>query len=195
MSDQPNGVTAPPPEGHREPKVIKRYANRKLYDTGESRYVTLDEIARMIKDGAEVRVVDNRTKDDLTAVTLAQIIFEEEKKKSRMPLSMLKEIVRHGGDALSGFYQEKVATKVAGLREELSPRLGRLFKRGDGEARAAVKEGLAQSQRAIEEWQKRIAAPVKQVVGSVSSLTHLQGELQRMREKIEELERKVDELQ
>ena len=62
-------------DGRREPKVIKRYTNRKLYDTVESRYVTLDEIAEMIKAGAEVKVVDNRTKDDLTAVTLAQIIF------------------------------------------------------------------------------------------------------------------------
>ena len=67
----------------REPKVIKRYANRKLYDTVESRYVTLEEIAEMVKAGAEVRIVDNRTKDDLTSVTLAQIIFEEERRPRR----------------------------------------------------------------------------------------------------------------
>src|SRR5471030_2495155 len=69
------------PSGEKkEPKVIKRYTNRKLYDTVESRYVTLDEIAQMIKAGAEVKIIDNRTKEDLTSVTLAQIIFEEEKK-------------------------------------------------------------------------------------------------------------------
>src|SRR5215208_6177968 len=56
--------------GDREPKVIKRYTNRKLYDTVESRYVTLDEIAAMIKAGAEVKIIDNRTKEDLTSVTL-----------------------------------------------------------------------------------------------------------------------------
>src|ERR1700759_4694383 len=92
----------------REPKVIKRYTNRKLYDTVESRYVTLDEIAEMIKHGAEVKIVDNRSKDDLTSVTLAQIIFEEEKKKNRMPLSVLREIIRRPGDALSGFIQKEV---------------------------------------------------------------------------------------
>ena len=60
---------APEPQGAasaREPKIIKRYTNRKLYDTVESRYVTLDEIAEMIKAGAEVKIVDNRTKEDLT---------------------------------------------------------------------------------------------------------------------------------
>ena len=64
------------PADKKEPKVIKRYTNRKLYDTVESRYVTLDEIAQMIKAGAEVKIIDNRTKEDLTSVTLAQIIFE-----------------------------------------------------------------------------------------------------------------------
>src|SRR5262249_11748109 len=74
------GSTASPAE-KKEPKVIKRYTNRKLYDTVESRYVTLDEIAQMIKGGAEVKIIDNRSKEDLTSVTLAQIIFEEEKKR------------------------------------------------------------------------------------------------------------------
>ena len=60
----------------KQPKVIKRYANRKLYDTERSCYVTLDEISQMIKEGDDVKVVDNKTKDDLTAVTLAQIIVE-----------------------------------------------------------------------------------------------------------------------
>ncbi len=68
------GNGAPQAE-RKEPKVIKRYTNRKLYDTVESRYVTLDEIAQMIKGGAEVKIVYNRSKEDLTSVTLAQIIF------------------------------------------------------------------------------------------------------------------------
>ena len=81
-----------PPGG--PPKVIKRYANRKLYDTGESRYVTLEEIGTMIKQGLEIQIVDNRSKADLTVVTLAQIILEEEKKRSRLPLEVLRDIIR-----------------------------------------------------------------------------------------------------
>lgn len=60
-------------------RLIKRYANRKLYDTQESRYVTLQQIAEFVRDGQDVRIVDNRSKEDLTNVTLAQIIYEEEK--------------------------------------------------------------------------------------------------------------------
>src|SRR5512140_433072 len=105
MNDEQVPAAEVPPE--REPKVIKRYTNRKLYDTVESRYVTLDEIAAMIKDGVEVRIVDNRTKEDLTSVTLAQIIFEEEKKKNQMPLAVLREIIRHPGESISGFIQKE----------------------------------------------------------------------------------------
>ena len=72
-----------------EPRVIKRYANRKLYDTQSSQYVTLDQIAQMIRAGEEVRVLDNNSKDDLTSVTLAQIIFEEEKRQKSFILSAM----------------------------------------------------------------------------------------------------------
>ena len=61
--------------------VIKRYPNRKLYDTESKRYITLDGIARLIRKGEEVQVIDHTTDEDLTAVTLTQIIFEQEKKK------------------------------------------------------------------------------------------------------------------
>src|SRR5207237_6762733 len=109
-------------ERRKEPKVIKRYTNRKLYDTVESRYVTLDEIAQMIKGGAEVKVLDNRSKEDLTSVTLAQIIFEEEKKRSQMPLGVLREIIRHGGEAVAGFYQEKVQKPIVDRVSEVKSR-------------------------------------------------------------------------
>jgi polyhydroxyalkanoate synthesis repressor PhaR len=109
-----------------EPKVIKRYTNRKLYDTVESRYVTLDEIAQMIKGGAEVKIIDNRSKEDLTSVTLAQIIFEEEKKRSQMPLGVLREIIRHGGDAVAGFYNEKVGQRINDRLGEVKSRAEQL---------------------------------------------------------------------
>src|SRR5215510_15763021 len=84
-----------------ETRVIKRYANRKLYDTQRSRYVTLDQIAEMIRSGEDVKIVDNNSKEDLTSVTLAQIIFEEEKKqKSFLPLSAMRSIIQSGGEAI-----------------------------------------------------------------------------------------------
>lgn len=83
-------VSTPPPPPAPPPRVIKRYANRKLYDTGRSCYVTLEEIGVLVKAGQAVRIVDNRTGEDLSSVTLAQVVVEEEKKQRRgLPLSGL----------------------------------------------------------------------------------------------------------
>ena len=85
-------------------KIIKRYQNRKLYDTDASCYVTLDEIAEMIQQGEEVSVVDNRNQKDITAATLTQIIFEKQKRsESPVPISTLRHIIQHGDGSFSGF--------------------------------------------------------------------------------------------
>jgi polyhydroxyalkanoate synthesis repressor PhaR len=82
--------------------VIKRYPNRKLYDTEAKRYITLDGIAALIRDGEEVTIIDHKTNEDLTALTLTQIIFEQEKKQSGfLPKSVLTGLVRTGGDTLN----------------------------------------------------------------------------------------------
>src|SRR3954469_22922639 len=130
MSELEQAAQASP--ASKEPKVIKRYTNRKLYDTVESRYVTLDEIADMVKQGVEVKIVDNRTKEDLTSVTLAQIVFEEEKKTTRMPLSVLREIIRRPGEQISEFIKSEVTPRVASIREEAESRLDKLLRREDG---------------------------------------------------------------
>lgn len=85
-------------------KIIKRYQNRKLYDTDASCYVTLDEIAEMIQQDEEVTVVDNRNQKDITAATLTQIIFEKQKKSdSPIPISTLRHIIRQGDGSFSSF--------------------------------------------------------------------------------------------
>jgi polyhydroxyalkanoate synthesis repressor PhaR len=204
----------------KEPKVIKRYTNRKLYDTVESRYVTLDEIAAMIKEGVEVRIVDNRTKEDLTSVTLAQIIFEEEKKKNQMPLAVLREIIRHPGESISGFIQKEVTPRVASIREEAESRLDKLLRRDEkrgGEEPAPAEEGkpaeeqaapasgagsispselLKASQRAFEDWQKKIDERVRHVVENLTgNLPALGRDMQTLTQRLEELEKKLDELE
>ena len=194
----------------KEPKVIKRYTNRKLYDTVESRYVTLDEIAAMIKEGVEVQIVDNRTKEDLTSVTLAQIIFEEEKKRNRMPLTVLREIIRHPGESLTGFIQKEVTPRVASIREEAESRLDKLLRREEGEPSAAEQpaeqqdanapggpaELLKASQRALEDWQRKIDERVKHAVENLAgNLPALGRDMQVLTQRLEELEKKLDELE
>ena len=82
--------------------VIKRYANRKLYDTDSKRYVTLDDLADSVRKGEDVRVVDHVTGEDLTSLTLMQVIFEEEKKiGGLLPQIFLTRLIRAGGDTMS----------------------------------------------------------------------------------------------
>ncbi len=92
------------PIGTSKVKIIKRYQNRKLYDTQQSCYVTLDDIAKMIRTNEEVMVIDNKSKSDITAATLTQIIFEAEKKASQYaPLFTLREIIQNGNGSISSF--------------------------------------------------------------------------------------------
>lgn len=85
-------------------KIIKRYQNRKLYDTQQSCYVTLDDIAKMIRANEDVMVIDNKSKNDITAATLTQIIFESEKKASQYaPLFTLREIIQNGNGSISSY--------------------------------------------------------------------------------------------
>lgn len=200
----------------KEPKIIKRYTNRKLYDTVESRYVTLDEIAAMIKEGTEVRIVDNRTKEDLTSVTLAQIIFEEEKKKNQMPLSVLREIIRHPGESISGFIQKEVTPRVASIREEAESRLDKLLRRDESApateeppATAAPQEAasggagglspadlLKASQRAFEDWQRKIDERVKHVVENLTgNLPALGRDMAALTQRLEDLEKKLEQVE
>ncbi len=81
-------------------RMIKRYSNRKLYDTTDSRYVTLHQIAGLIRNGDEIRVLDKTTQQDLTASTMAQIIFEEEKRGPHLAIEGLRHIIRSGLPAM-----------------------------------------------------------------------------------------------
>ena len=80
---------------------IKRYANRKLYDTTDKRYVTLDEIANLVQSGDEVEVIDNESGEDITNITLSQIIFEKQKKRdSFVPRSIFHDLIQNSGNSL-----------------------------------------------------------------------------------------------
>ncbi|MGD8598405.1 MAG: polyhydroxyalkanoate synthesis regulator DNA-binding domain-containing protein, partial [Anaerolineae bacterium] len=105
---------------------IKRYPNRKLYDTEAKQYITLEGIAALIRQGNEVQVIDHATGEDLTALTLTQIIFEQEKKRRGfLPQSVLTSLVQAGGDRMSTLRQA-LATPLNLARqvdEEIEQRL------------------------------------------------------------------------
>src|SRR5436190_2006564 len=100
-------------------RVIKKYQNRKLYDTKDSCYITLDEIAGLIRKGEDVQVVDNRTKADVTSIILTQILVDQEKaNKSILPLTMLKDIIQRGQGSLFEFIQRYVLMGVDSEQEK-----------------------------------------------------------------------------
>jgi polyhydroxyalkanoate synthesis repressor PhaR len=175
---------SPSSPSDRPRRIIKRYSNRKLYDTKGSRYVTLLQIAEMVRGGEEVQIIDNNTKDDLTEITLAQIIYEEQKAHSRnVPLQTLKELIHAR--------TEKV---LADLRE--GP-IGRLLPGGKGDEREDVapkdvKPTLVdQAKEKIEEVQHQLDERIRSILTSFRPLQQLQQEVRRLNERIEELERKL----
>jgi polyhydroxyalkanoate synthesis repressor PhaR len=103
-------------------RIIKRYHNRKLYDTLSSTYVTLEDIAFLIKRGDEIQIFDNTTKADITGQTLAQIIFEEEKKrKSFLPLETLRNLIQTGGETIRELVQSEFTHVKSFVEEKVKP--------------------------------------------------------------------------
>lgn len=90
-----------------EPLVLKKYSNRRLYDTRNSRYVTLEDVSTMIRSGEQVQIQDATTGEDVTAFILTQIVLEAAKQKnSLLPVSVLHLIVRYGDNALGEFFEK-----------------------------------------------------------------------------------------
>jgi len=89
-------------EGNGMIRLIKRYGSRKLYDTEESRYVSLDDVAAWVREGQEIRVIDNATSEDVTSQTLSQVILEQSRRGEDVPPSeLLHELIRRGSDLVT----------------------------------------------------------------------------------------------
>ena len=179
-------------------KIIKRYQNRKLYDTQASKYVTLDDIAQMVKDGEDVQVVDNKTKKDLTSVTLAQIVFEEQKqRKEPLPLFTLKRIIQSGGESIQDFIEKFILPGLSSIqqaREELEKYINGLITKGSlshDEGRRILRDLLATSQKNIDEIQKRFDERIRLVLSRMKGYTGIQQKLEKLEAQVSELEARL----
>ena len=177
--------------------VIKRYPNRKLYDTEAKRYITLDGIAELIRDGAEVQVVDHTTEEDLTAVTLTQIIFEQEKRNSGfLPKSVLTGLVRAGGDTLNTLRRSlnSPLELLKHVDEEIEKRLQTLVEQGE----MAREEAVALGEKLISAGQEKS----KELFSGQQRLERLlnvrgvpsREEVEELTSQIETLSAKIDSL-
>ncbi len=114
--------------------VVKRYPNRKLYDTVAKQYITLEGIADIIRTGREIQVIDHVTGEDMTALTLSQIIMEQEKRQSGyLPRSILTGLIRTSGSRFSELQRSLTSPKafLHQVDEEIKRRIHGLVKRGE----------------------------------------------------------------
>lgn len=172
-------------------KLIKRYSNRKLYDTERSCYVTLEEIADMVREGEELTIIDNRTGDDLTTVTLAQIVFEEEKKDRKLlPLQSLRLIIQSPSDFLA-----RISKPVQDFRDETQQRVLGLKKKAEETQEEKlvqpIREFLEQVQRTIDELGASLDQRLKDSVDALTHVPDLAEEIESVNERLDSLEEQV----
>lgn len=185
-------------------RIIKRYANRKLYDTEHSRYVTLDQISEMIRNGDDVKIVDNKTKEDLTTVTLAQIIFEEEKKqRSFLPLGAMRNIIQSGGEWFAEA-QRRVQSILPGKRKddasdelEVEPPIDDAADEAMVKKRslASLREWVDHSKHRLEEWQKQVDTRIRTTIEGISPFHSVNKDVRALADRIAELEAKLADLE
>lgn len=174
-------------------RVIKRYSNRKLYDTNQSSYVTLEEIAEMVRAGDEVSIIDNKSGEDLTRVTLAQILFEEEKRDRRgLPLHTLRLIIQSPTDLIA-----KLRSPVQDFREKTQQEVERIRERAHAQQEELITPMRGLVQRNLDEFQALVEESVQSVVSSITlpQVLRAEEELTELRERVAWLELQVEKLE
>jgi polyhydroxyalkanoate synthesis repressor PhaR len=131
--------------------LIKRYANRKLYNTQTSRYITLKGIAELLEAGEEVRVIDNESGEDITSITLSQILVDTERSNRAVPGSLLSGLFQRGGDALYDALSRGVDDASERL-EDFQRTMRRLLRVRHPEGDAAEESGPEDAQARGRDW-------------------------------------------
>ena len=195
------GEEPPGPDDRR--RTIKRYSNRKLYDTRQSRYVTLLQIAEMVRAGEDVQIIDNASKEDKTDVTLALIISEELKARPRaIPLATLKALIRHrGGKLLTQLRESPIGRLMPrednsregdpGMDQSLATDAPITDAVGNAEDANVSKEQHGALRRTIEQWQHTIDERIRAVVPHYAAIQELQGVVEQLSKRLEELEKRL----
>ena len=162
-----------------ETHVIKKYSNRKLYDTYTRRYVTLDVIADLLRDGHEVRVVDRNTGEDITAVTLSQILLDMERhRRGPLPEPVLVDLVKERGEQLLGLVRASLSLPQ-GIRKRAAQSIERGAERIEGRADDVLTLGLHNLNIATVEDMQRLERMVEDLSERVEELLRQQGNHRR----------------
>lgn len=182
-------------------RVIKRYSNRKLYDTRDSRYVTLLEIAEYVRAGEDIQVIDNATKEDKTDVTLALIISEELKARPKgIPLTTLRSLIFEHGERFLNQLREGPIGKFVPWDSDV-PGTSAAVSEGEATVEEPPRKSSplnavpsAKTIRAtLEQWQQAIDERIRTVIPNFSAIADLEKEVARLKERVAELEARASE--
>jgi polyhydroxyalkanoate synthesis repressor PhaR len=183
------------------PITIKKYANRRLYNTSTSSYVTLDDLCQMVKAGAEFTVHDAKTGEDITRSVLTQIIVEEEGKgQNLLPISFLRQLIGFYGDSLQGlvprYLEESMGAFIQNqerMRQYMQSALGGMFPFGQFEEMG--KKNMAMMEQAMRLWAPfgaKDAGAAKD--GAAQPTAGGSGPLDDLQKKIDALQKQIEEL-
>lgn len=180
-------------------RIIKRYSNRKLYDTEDKRYITLEQIAELVRDGQDIKVVDNQTGEDLTTVTLSQILLEQEKRKEgKLPKSFFMDLVQRSSTSVADFMRKNVLQyfDTTFLSEEkINENVDELVRAGElpqDEAKQLKDEIKSRSHTFKQRLDELIEKRVQDVLRSLSIPT--KQEIEGLRARVEELTAEIERL-
>lgn len=178
-----------------KPTTIKKYANRRLYHTGTSTYVTLDDLARMVKDGEDFVVQDAKSGNDITRTVLGQIIFEQENRGQHLlPVAFLRQLIRYYGDSMQALVPSYLESSLSAftrdqdkLREQMSMAL-------QGEGLELMEE---QARRNVEMFSEamRMWMPFAEAAGAKAEPDQPSEETAKGEGEIEALRRQLQEMQ
>ncbi|WP_441290917.1 polyhydroxyalkanoate synthesis regulator DNA-binding domain-containing protein [Sorangium sp. KYC3313] len=197
-------------------RVIKRYSNRKLYDTKDSRYVTLQQIGEMVRAGEEVQIIDNATKEDKTEVTLALIISEDLKSQPRsVPLGTLRDLIQERGERLLSQLREgpigrlipgavpgeggvvAPGTAPAPGTEQAAPASPSshppppLDADRSSHAKGRLSGIVESSKQTLDQWQQAVDERIRAILPGLGLVRDLQSDVKRLSQRIDELEAKL----
>ena len=187
----------------KEPVVIKKYANRRLYNTGTSTYVTLEDLAAMVKSGEDFVVYDAKSGDDITRSVLTQIIFEQENKEGQnlLPITFLRQLIRFYGDSMQMLVPRYLEVSMSSLtqeQEKLRNQMAQAFGgAGFGALEDQVRRNMEMFQRAFTMFspfgRPQGAEPEKPGTPGVPG-TSGGGDIDELKRQLEEMQKKIEKL-
>ena len=186
-----------------EPVTIKKYANRRLYNTGTSTYVTLEDLAAMVKNGEDFVVYDAKTGEDITRSVLAQIIFEQENKEGQnlLPIAFLRQLIRFYGDSMQMLVPRYLEVSIESLTREQEKFRNQMAQAFGGSPFGALEETVRRNMEMFERAFAMFTPFARRESGSSGTAPEPEkstaksgGEIDDLKRELDEMRRKVDKL-